>query len=102
MNNIFKQTKTDMIKLESNYYLTTDNFKGVCLVFHEMRKKENKKGVKTDFKYEEKYFYPTVGQALSKYVALAQSQIKNVKEIEEKTEKILNILEDFKTKYKNW
>ena len=98
MNNIFKQAKTDMIKLDSNYYLTTDNFKGVCLVFHEMRKKESK----TDFKYEEKYFYPTVGQALSKYVTLAQSQIKNVKEIEEKTEKILNILEDFKTKYKNW
>ena len=98
MNNIFKQTKTDMIKLDSNYYLTTDNFKGVCLVFHEMRKKENKK----DFKYEEKYFYPTVGQALSKYVTLSQSQIKNVKEIEEKTEKILNILEDFITKYKNW
>ena len=99
MNNIFKQTKTDMIKLDSNYYLTTDNFKGVCLVFHE---KENKKGVKTDFKYEEKYFYPTVGQALSKYVTLAQSQIKNVKEIEEKTEKILNILEDFKERWKNW
>ena len=102
MNNIFKQTKTDMIKLDSNYYLTTDNFKGVCLVFHEMRKKENKKGVKTDFKYEEKYFYPTVGQALDKFVFLRQIVLPEVSEMLEIQKETLDVLKEFKERWKNW
>jgi len=102
MNKIFKKAEKDTIELDSMYYLTTDSFKGVCLVFHEPRKKTTKKDVEVDFEYEEKWYFPTVGQGLQKYVELSQKQIKNTDEILAKTEIILSILEDFKTKYKNW
>ena len=102
MNKIFKKAEKEVIELDSKHYLTTDGFKGVCLVFHETRKKTTKKDVEVDFEYEEKWYHPTVGGGLQKFVELSQKQIKNTDEILAKTEALLSILEDFKTKYKNW
>lgn len=102
MNNIFKNK--DIVELDSNYYLTTDNFKGICLVFHEPRTKNKKDGTTAKVEYEERFYYANIGQALEKYITLKQmSSIgEELTDILETNKEILNILKDFKDKYKNW
>ena len=110
-NNLFKQSKKEIVKLDEFYSLNNDGFSGVILLFQEPRKREkeikiNNKKVKTgeieDYIYEERFFYPNVYLSLKKYVELSQTQpTKTVEEILEVCKKINETLEEFK-KYKNW
>lgn len=108
MNNIFKQSKKEIIVLDNNYTLTPDPFKGIILTFSEMREREKvdekrkKTGEKEQYLYEQAYYYPSVGLALKKYVELSQNSAKSLEEIIEKTDKILAVVEEFKEKYSNW
>ena len=110
MNEIFKKAGKEVIVLDENYTLSHDGFKGVALTFSEEREREKEtkidgKKVKTGeiekYSFEDKYYYPTLGQALKRYVELSQNSAKDLKEIAEKTDKILAVVEDFK-KFKNW
>ena len=100
MNNLFK--KKDKVDIDANHYLTTDNFRGVCLVQHFPQKRTNKEGVETDYTAEERFYYPTVGQALEKYVDLKQIILPQIVEMLEVQRETLEILKEFKRNYKNW
>ena len=107
MNNIFK--KQDKIVLDDNWYLEQDGGSGVCLVFHEPRTREkvDDKKVKTgeteDFIFEDRRYYPTVHQTLSRYFELSQNApSKDLKELSERTNKLFKIIEEFRDKYRNW
>lgn len=103
MNEIFKQSKKIRINLQEDFFITTDNFKGICLVNYFPATRKNKKTEKKeDYIQEVKYYYPTVGQALKKYVELSQNSAKNLTDIVEKTDKILKVVDEFKEKYRNW
>jgi len=103
MNEIFKQSKKTRIDLQEDFFITTDSFKGICLVNHFPATRKNKKTEKEEpYIQEVKYYYPTVGQALKKYVELSQNSAKNLEEIIEKTDKILKVVDEFKEKYRNW
>jgi hypothetical protein len=111
MNKLFKKAGKEVIILDENYALSHDGFKGVVLTFSEEREREKEtkiegKKVKTGdvekYLFEEKYYYATVGQAIKRYVELSQNSAKDLKEIVEKTDKILVVVEEFRTKFKNW
>ena len=100
MNNIFK--KKDKVEIDSNFHLETDTFSGVCLVKSFPAKRKNKEGEETDYTATERFYYNTVAQALEKYVELKQIILPEISEMLEVQKQVLSILEDFKTKYKNW
>jgi hypothetical protein len=101
MNNIFK--KQEMIKLGKGYTLSPDSDRGIVLTFSEETTKTNKKtGIEAPHIAETKYYYPSVGIALNKYFELSQNSSKNLEEVVSKTDEILDIIKEFKTKFANW
>ena len=100
MNNIFKHK--DRVDLGENHYLETDSYKGVVLVQHFPAKRTNKKGETVEYTAEERFYYPTLAQALDKFVFLRQIVLPEVSEMLEIQKETLGILKEFKELYKNW
>ena len=100
MNNIFKHK--DRVDLGENHYLESDSYKGVVLVQHSPAKRTNKKGETVEYTAEERFYYPTLAQALDKFVSLRQIVLPEVSEMLEIQKETLYILKEFKEKYKNW
>jgi hypothetical protein len=101
MNNIFK--KQEMIQLGEGYTLSRDSDRGVVLTFSEETTKTNKKtGIEAPHIAETKYYYPSVGMALNKYVELSQNSAKDLEEVVSKTNEILTVIKEFKDKFGNW
>lgn len=99
-NNLFK-TKAK-VEIDTNFYLTTDNESGVCLVKHYPATRKNKEGAETEYTAEERFYYPTVAQSLERYVREKQIILPSVVEMLEVQKQVLSVLEDFRTKYRNW
>jgi hypothetical protein len=99
-NNIFK--KKAKVEIDSNFHLETDSFSGVCLVKSFSAVRKNKNGEETNYIAEERFYYPTVAQALEKYVDLKQIILPQVSEMLELQKETLGILKGFKEQYKNW
>lgn len=100
MNNIFKKDKD--VLLDENYSLNTDGDNGITLIFQEERKKENKSGGTEKFIFKDTWYFPMVGQALSKYVELTSKKGNTIDEINANIKKVLKVVEEFRLKYKNW
>ena len=100
MNNIFKHK--DRVDLSEHYYLESDSFRGVVLVQHFLAKRTNKKGETVEYTAEERFYYPTLAQALDKFVFLRQIVLPEVSEMLEIQKETLGILKEFKELYKNW
>ena len=100
MNNIFKHK--DRVDLSEHYYLESDSFRGVVLVQHFLAKRTNKKGETVEYTAEERFYYPTLAQALDKFVSLRQIVLPEVSEMLEIQKETLSILKEFKEKFKNW
>ena len=100
MNNIFKHK--DRVDLSENHYLESDSFKGVVLVQHSPAKRTNKKKETVEYTAEERFYYPTLAQALDKFVSLRQIVLPEVSEMLKIQKETLGILKEFKELYKNW
>ena len=100
MNNIFKHK--DRVDLGENHYLETDSYKGVVLVQHFPAQRTNKKGETVEYTAEERFYYPTLAQALDKFISLRQIVLPEVSEMLEIQKETLGILKEFKELYKNW
>ena len=99
-NKIFKHK--DRIDLSEHYYLESDSYKGVVLVEHFPAKRTNKKGETVEYTAEERFYYPTLAQALDKFVFLKQIILPEVSEMLEIQKETLAILKEFKERWKNW
>ena len=99
-NKIFKHK--DRIDLSEHYYLESDSYKGVVLVQHSPAKRTNKKKETVEYTAEERFYYPTLAQALDKFVSLRQIILPEVNEMLEIQKETLGILKEFKELYKNW
>lgn len=103
MNNIFKTSGKKKIELDSRYYLCTDGGSGVSLVFHEPRKRINKKTeLEEDYIFEDKWYFTKLHSALEKFVELTQNSSETIEEILRKTIEIEKVLKQFRETYKNW
>ena len=100
MNNIFKHK--DRVDLGENHYLETDSYKGVVLVQHFPAQRTTKKKETVEYTAEERFYYPTLAQALDKFVFLRQIILPEVSEMLEIQKETLAILKEFKEFYKNW
>ena len=100
MNNIFKHK--DRVDLSENHYLESDSYKGVVLVQHFPAQRTNKKGETVEYTAEERFYYPTLAQALDKFVSLRQIVLPEVSEMLEIQKETLAILKEFKEKFRNW
>ena len=100
MNNIFKHK--DRVDLSENHYLESDSYKGVVLVQHFPAQRTNKKGETVEYTAEERFYYPTLAQALDKFVSLRQIVLPEVSEMLEIQKETLAILKQFKEKFRNW
>ena len=92
----------DRVDLSEHYYLESDSYKGVVLVQHSTAKRTNKKGETVEYTAEERFYYPTLAQALDKFVSLRQIVLPEVSEMLEIQKETLGILKEFKELYKNW
>ena len=99
-NNIFKHK--DRVDLSENHYLESDSYKGVVLVQHFPAQRTNKKGETVEYTAEERFYYPTLAQALDKFVSLRQIILPEVSEMLKIQQETLGILKQFKEKWKNW
>lgn len=104
MNNIFKK---GAIVLDDNFSLTPDPDHGLVLNFTEERLKEesikgNKTGKQVPYQYNSKWYFPSVGMALEKFVTLSGNSSKSIEEVIENSKKTMDIVKEFRTKYKNW
>ena len=99
-NKIFKHK--DRVDLGENHYLESDSYKGVVLVEHFPAKRTNKKGETVEYTAEERFYYPTLAQALDKFVFLRQIVLPEVSEMLEIQKETLDILKEFKEKFRNW
>ena len=99
-NKIFKHK--DRVDLSENHYLESDSYKGVVLVQHFPAQRTNKKGETVEYTAEERFYYPTLAQALDKFVSLRQIVLPEVSEMLEIQKETLAILKQFKEKFRNW
>lgn len=81
MHELLRIYKTDKVVLDDNFHLTTDNFSGLTLTFAEVRNRKKKEGTEEEFVYEDKYYYPLLSQALSKYLEISAKRTKTAEEL---------------------
>lgn len=99
-NKIFKHK--DRVDLSEHYYLESDSYKGVVLVQHSPAKRTNKKKETVEYTAEERFYYPTLAQALDKFVSLRQIVLPEVSEMLKIQKETLDVLKEFKEKFRNW
>lgn len=107
MNNVFKKVGKDKIQLDSEFYLETDNFKGVALVQAVVRTRKKvdpatrkPTGETEGYTAEERWYYPRAVMALEKYFDTKHNS--DLSKIKENTEEALRVLQEFRDKFKDW
>jgi len=84
MNDLFKKAKTDRFQLDEKYFLESDSFHGLTLVFEEIRMKNKKDGSgEEEFLYTDKWYYPRISMVLHKYLELVTKETKSVEELKD-------------------
>lgn len=82
MNDLFKKAKTDRFQLDEKFYLESDGFHGLTLVFEETRTKKKKDGSgEEEYLYSDKWYYPKISIVLNKYLELVTKDTKSVEEL---------------------
>ena len=91
MNELFKKANTKKFELDENYFLESDGYHGLTLVFEEPRKRTKKDGSgEEEYLYLDKWYLPKISMVLNKYLEL---KTKNTKSIEELRDVVLRIEE---------
>ena len=91
MNELFKKANTKRFELDQNYFLESDGYHGLTLVFEEPRTRKKKDGSgEEEYIYIDKWYLPKISMVLNKYLEL---KTKNTKSIEELRDVVLRVEE---------
>jgi hypothetical protein len=91
MNELFKKANTKRFELDENYFLESDGYHGLTLVFEEPRTRKKKDGSgEEEYLYIDKWYLPKISMVLNKYLEL---KTKNTKSIEELRDVVLRVEE---------
>ena len=100
MNTAFKQI--NRIDLEHNVWLEADAFNGVVLIFRTETTKKNKNtGEVEPFNADDKYYFPRITQALSKYSEVALNSSATINELLAKSIEIFDLIKKMQLELKN-
>jgi hypothetical protein len=98
MNDLFKKANTKRFELDQNYFLESDGYRGLTLVFQEPRMKKKKDGSgEEEYLYTDKWYYPRISMVLQKYLELVAKDTKSVEELREvvlRVEKKIDIIRE--------
>lgn len=84
MNDLFKKAKTKRFELDENYFLESDGYHGLTLLFEETRMKTKKDGSgEEEYLFIDKWYYPKISMVLHKYLELTTKNTKSVGELRE-------------------
>ena len=84
MNELFKKANTKRFELDENYFLESDGYHGLTLVFEETRMKTKKDGSgEEEYIYKDKWYYPKISMVLQEYLRLKSKEAKSVEELTE-------------------
>lgn len=81
------------IKLDNNYHIIGDTFVGCTLVFEEIRERKNKKGETENYIFKDSWYYSDMSRLLKEYIKEQTKDVKDIKTLIEKLDKITPILE---------
>ena len=93
MNEIFRTTNE--IILDENYSLKPDQFKGMILVFKEIRDKQKKDNTIESYQFEDRWYYPKLSMVLNKYLTLKQCESKTLEDLKEITLRVEQTIQQF-------
>lgn len=97
MNDLFKKAKTKRFELDENYFLESDGYHGLTLIFEEVRIKTKKDGSgEEEYLYTDKWYYPRVSMVLQKYLELVTKDTKSVEELREVMLRVENKIDSIK------
>lgn len=97
MNELFKKAKTDRFQLDEKFYLESDGFHGLTLVFEETRTKKKKDGSgEEEYLYTDKWYYPKISIVLHKYLELVTKDTKSVEELREVVLRVENKIDSIR------
>lgn len=82
-----------VIKLDNNYHLEPDQFKGLVLVFHEERERTKKDNSTQTYTFEDRWYYPKLSQVMSKYLMLTQNESKTIEDLLERVTRVEKLIE---------
>lgn len=84
MNDLLKRAKTDRFQLDEKYFLESDGYHGLTLLFEETRMKKKKDGSgEEEYLFVDKWYYPKVSMVLNKYLELSTKDTKSIAELKE-------------------
>lgn len=81
-----------MIKLDNNYHLEPDQFKGLVLVFTEERERKKKDGTTEAYTFVDRWYYPKLSQVMSRYLMLTQNDSKTLEDLLDRVTRVENLI----------
>ena len=97
MNKAFAKKK--VIRLDEKWDISPDADHGVVLTFKEKRFREESL---KEFLYSDKYYFPRVSQALSKYCEMSLNNSESIDKIVENSERIFNLINTINNDFKQF
>ena len=83
MNELFEKTKSKSIKLDNEFFLTPDGFKGLVLQRQVEKDGKDKDGNPKKTTKTESFYFPRISQTLNKYLELKSSEATSVEDLKE-------------------
>lgn len=84
-----------MIKLDSNYTLKPDKYKGFILTFEDKVIKKVK-GVDTECKKRDEWHYPLLSQILNKYMQLSLNSSESLEDLKNNLIRVEESIQNFR------
>lgn len=81
-----------MIKLDNNYHLEPDQFKGLVLVFTQERERKKKDGTTETYTFVDRWYYPKLSQIMSRYLMLTQNDSKTIEDLLDRVTRVENLI----------
>jgi hypothetical protein len=82
MNDLFKKANTKRFELDEKYFLESDGYHGLTLLFEETRMRKKKDGSgEEQYLFVDKWYYPKISMVLHKYLELSTKNTTSVEEL---------------------
>lgn len=96
MNKILEKGK---IQLCDKFYLDTDGFNGISLIFEETRIRLKKDGTVENYLHTDKYYYPKLSLVLNKYLQLKPTEATSIEDLKDIVLRVETLVEGLRSEH---